>query len=80
MISEIYGKRKTRGVLRIGSFHPDPWNRHLAGWADATSWSPVSNAEFDHAFGQTALAVGVSMAAYLLAQFIDVRIFHFGNP
>ena len=47
----------------------------LAGWADAT-WSPVSNAEFDHAFGQTALAVG-ALAAHLLAQFIDVRIFHF---
>jgi uncharacterized integral membrane protein (TIGR00697 family) len=49
----------------------------VAGWADATSWSPVSNSEFDHVFGQTALAVGASMAAYLLAQFIDVRIFHF---
>ena len=79
MISEIYGKRKanfvvmsglaasimTLGVVTVG------------GWAEATAWSPVSNSEFDHVFGQTALAVGASMAAYLLAQFIDVRIFHF---
>ena len=79
MISEIYGKRKANlvvfsglaaSILTLGIVT-------LAGWADATSWSPVSNAEFDHAFGQTALAVGASMAAYLLAQFIDVRIFHF---
>ena len=49
----------------------------LAGAVEATGWSPVSGDEFDHVFGQTALAVGASMAAYLLAQFIDVRIFHF---
>jgi hypothetical protein len=37
----------------------------------------VDNAAFDHVFGQTALAVGASMAAYLLAQSLDVQIFHF---
>ena len=48
----------------------------LAG-GDRGGWSPVNDAEFDHVFGQTALAVGASMAAYLVAQFIDVRFFHF---
>ena len=43
----------------------------------AAEWSPVSNAEFDHVFGSTIVAVSASMAAYLLAQFLDVRLFHF---
>jgi uncharacterized integral membrane protein (TIGR00697 family) len=49
----------------------------LAEFADATSWSPVSNEEFHHVFGVTFIAVGASMAAYLAAQFIDVQLFHF---
>ena len=79
LISEIYGKRKANlvvisglaaSVMTLGIVS-------VAGAAEATSWSPVSNEEFDHVFGQTLLAVAASMSAYLLAQFIDVRIFHF---
>jgi uncharacterized integral membrane protein (TIGR00697 family) len=43
----------------------------------AADWSPVSNAEFDHVFGSTVVAVSASMTAYLLAQFLDVRLFHY---
>ena len=79
MISEIYGKRKANLVVLSGlaASIMTLGVVTLGGWAEATVWSPVSNEEFDHVFGQTALAVGASMAAYLLAQFIDVRIFHF---
>ncbi|MEO0405059.1 MAG: queuosine precursor transporter, partial [Bacteroidota bacterium] len=33
--------------------------------------------QFSHVFGQTGIAVLASMSAYLVAQFIDIRIFHF---
>ena len=79
LISEIYGKRKANLVVLSGlaASLMVLLIVSLAGAVEATGWSPVSGAEFDHVFGQTALAVGASMAAYLLAQFIDVRIFHF---
>ena len=79
LISEIYGRRKANLVVLSGlaASIMTLGIVTLAGAAEATSWSPVTNAEFDHVFGQTSLAVGASMAAYLLAQFIDVRIFHF---
>ena len=79
LISEIYGKRKANLVVLSGlaASLMVLVIVSLAGAVEATAWSPVSGAEFDHVFGQTALAVGASMAAYLLAQFIDVRIFHF---
>lgn len=37
----------------------------------------MTDREFDHVFGSTVAGVGASMVAYLLAQFLDVRIFHF---
>ena len=79
LISEIYGKRKANLVVLSGlaASLMVLLIVSLASAVEATGWSPVSGAEFDHVFGQTALAVGASMAAYLLAQFIDVRIFHF---
>ena len=45
--------------------------------APATSWSPIGDATFKKVFGFTFIAVGASLAAYLLAQFLDVQIFHF---
>lgn len=79
MISEIFGKRKANLVVLSGLAASIVVLLiiSMASAANATAWSPVSNQEFDHVFGQTALAVGASMAAYLLAQLIDVRIFHF---
>ena len=49
----------------------------LAEVSTATDWSPVSDQEFSKVFGLTGAAVGASMAAYLAAQFIDIRLFHF---
>ena len=79
LISEIYGKRKANLVVLSGlaASVMTLLVITVAGQATATSWSPVTDGQFDHVFGQTALAVGASMAAYLLAQFFDVRIFHF---
>ena len=79
LISEIYGKRKANLVVLSGlaASVMTLLVITVAGQATATSWSPVTDGQFDHVFGQTALAVGASMSAYLLAQFFDVRIFHF---
>ena len=79
LISEVYGRKRADDVVKAGLAASilTLLVITLAGAAPATEWSPVTNGEFDHVFGQTALAVGASMAAYLLAQLLDVRIFHF---
>ena len=79
LISEIFGKKRADDVVKGGLFASvfTLVIITMAGYAPATEWSPVNNGEFDHVFGQTVLAVGASMAAYLIAQFLDVRIFHF---
>jgi len=79
VISEIYGRRKANLVVLSGlaASLVTLGIVTVAGVTEAATWSPVTNAEYDHVFGQTVLAVGASMAAYLLAQLFDVRIFHF---
>ena len=79
LISEIYGKRRANHVVVAGlvASVATLGMVTLAGAVPATDWSPVDNAAFDHVFGQPARAVGASMAAYLLAQSLDVQIFHF---
>ncbi|MBL6645273.1 MAG: queuosine precursor transporter [Flavobacteriales bacterium] len=79
LISEVFGKKRADDVVK-GGLVASVFTLGIitiAGGASATAWSPVSDGEFDHVFGQTLLAVGASMAAYLIAQFLDVRIFHF---
>ena len=49
----------------------------IANFLPATNWSPVNNKMFKLVFGNTILAVGASMLAYLCAQLIDIRIYHF---
>ncbi|MDP4989100.1 MAG: queuosine precursor transporter, partial [Polaribacter sp.] len=43
----------------------------------ATSWSQVNDGMFVNVFGAAPLAVLASMMAYLFAQFIDIRVYHF---
>jgi uncharacterized integral membrane protein (TIGR00697 family) len=49
----------------------------VANGVPATAWSPVGDDTFNHVFGLTGVAVSASMIAYLLAQLIDIRIYHF---
>jgi uncharacterized integral membrane protein (TIGR00697 family) len=49
----------------------------LAQAAPQAAFSPVSSAEFTKVFGLYGPAVLASMTAYLTAQFIDIRVFHF---
>jgi hypothetical protein len=49
----------------------------LADAMTQTKWSPISGDTFHKVFGLYGSAVFASMIAYLTAQFIDIRIFHF---
>jgi uncharacterized integral membrane protein (TIGR00697 family) len=49
----------------------------IADFTPAIENSPINNKIFHQVFGLSPLAVFASMIAYLFAQFIDIRIFHF---
>lgn len=79
IISEIYGRKKANQVVMAGLF-ATVFVLGIVMVAEsvvATSWSPVDDGTFSKVFGLTGVAVGASMLAYLLAQFIDIRVFHF---
>ena len=79
ILSEIYGKKKTTnvvisgffasvfilGVLWLGSIFP------------AIEQSHVDDATYNTVFANSYRVVFSSMAAYLIAQFADVRLYHF---
>jgi len=79
LISEIYGKKRANQVVVIGVFASlfSLLIIHVADAVPATSWSPVNNELFGKVFGNTFVAVFASMMAYLLAQFVDIQIYHF---
>ncbi len=79
VISEVYGRRRANRVVLAGVF-ASIFSLAIvivSSSAQATEWSPLSNVEFDKAFNYTFIAVSASMAAYLLAQLLDVQLFHF---
>ncbi len=79
ILSEIFGEVRTRkvvwagfaaalftlGILAIGGVYP------------AIDQSVVSNEVYNTVFKNSYRLIFASMIAYLIAQFIDVRIFHF---
>jgi len=79
IISEVYGKKKANQVVTAGIF-ASLFSLILVYVADvvpATTWSPIDDLLFNKVFGATAIAVFASMMAYLLAQYIDIQLFHF---
>lgn len=79
IISEIYGAKRANRVVVAGLFASVfvLGVVTIADMSTATDWSPVNDAEFSKVFGLTTASVAASMAAYLAAQFIDIRLFHF---
>lgn len=79
LISEIYGKKRANQVVVTGIFASlfSLLIIFISNAVPATNWSPVQNDLFSTVFGNTALAVFASMMAYLLAQFVDIQIYHF---
>ena len=79
IVSEVYGKRKANQLVTAGIFASffSLAIVLIADYVPATNWSPIDDGIFSKVFGATSIAVFASMMAYLLAQFIDIQIFHF---
>lgn len=79
VISEIYGRRKANQVVIAGIFASffSMGIILVANYLPAIENSPISNETFTQVFGLSPIAVLASMLAYLIAQFVDIRIFHF---
>ena len=79
LISEIYGKKKANQVVIAGIFASffSMGIVLLAVAVPVMENSPLSNNDFEKVFSLSPLAVLASMLAYLAAQFVDIRIYHF---
>ncbi|MAZ01425.1 MAG: hypothetical protein CMP58_04485 [Flavobacteriales bacterium] len=79
VISEIFGQKKAQQVVIAGfcaaifTFIVITISSKIPSFKD----SPVNDQIFSQVFGLTGPAVLASMTAYLIAQYIDVKIFHF---
>jgi uncharacterized integral membrane protein (TIGR00697 family) len=79
LISEIYGRRAANRVVIAGIFASffSMGILLVAGVVPALPNSPIDDATFTKVFALSPIAVLASMMAYLFAQFIDIRIYHF---
>ena len=79
LISELYGQKRANQVV-VSGFFASVFTTFLvliSVNAFAVEWSPIDDITFKKVFGLTGPAFFASMVAYLTAQLIDVRIFHF---
>lgn len=78
-ISEIYGKKRANQVVVAGIFASvfSMLIILISNITPAMETSPISNDMFNTVFGLSPLGVLASMLAYLTAQFIDIKIYHF---
>ena len=79
LISELYGQKKANLVVFAGFVASVfvllfLW---LGGQFSSIPSSPVDNQTYNDVFRNAWRIIAASMIAYLVAQFIDVRIFHF---
>lgn len=79
ILSEIYGQKKTQRVVFAGFFSSVLvlgilWLGHTF---PAIENSPVNNEGYTAVFKSSGRVIFSSMIAYLAAQFVDVRLFHF---
>ena len=79
LISEIYGQKRANEVVVAGIFASffSIGILLVASAAPAIPSSPIDDTTFTQVFSLSPLAVLASMIAYLLAQFVDIRIYHF---
>lgn len=79
LISEIYGQKKANQIVVAGIFASffSIGIILLATLVPAIPNSPIDDSTFSNVFSLSPLAVLASMIAYLVAQFIDIKIYHF---
>ena len=79
VLSEFYGRRRVSQLVTAGFFA----SAFVVGLVavstlvPAASWSMVDDATFELVFGIQTIAVAASMGAYLGAQYLDIRLFHY---
>lgn len=78
IISELYGKQKANQVVTAGLL-ASLFMLLIVTVSDKIPSAPfgVGSEVFSQVFGLSSAAVFASMMAYLFAQYIDVRLFHF---
>ena len=79
VLSEFFGRRRVSQLVTSG-FFASVFVVALvavAGAVPAAPWSEVDDATFDRVFGLQTIAVAASMGAYLGAQYLDIRLFHY---
>ena len=79
VLSEFYGRRRVSQLVTAGFFASIfvVGLVALSNALPAASWSAVDDATFELVFGIQAVAVAASMCAYLGAQYLDIRLFHY---
>ena len=79
LISEIYGQKKANQVVVAGIFASffSITIILISNSVPALESSPINDETFSNVFSLSGLAVLASMLAYLFAQFIDIKIYHF---
>ena len=79
ILSELYGRKRTTHVVLSGLVASIfvlfiLW---LGAQFPATGNSPISDVQYNEVFQKAPKVIGASMLAYIVAQLIDVRLFHF---
>jgi len=79
ILSELYGRKRTTHVVLSGLVASIfvlfiLW---LGAQFPATRNSPISDVQYNEVFQKAPKVIGASMLAYIVAQLIDVRLFHF---
>ena len=79
LISEIFGKKKANQIVTAGIFASffSMVIILIAEVVPAIDSSPIDNQTFSKVFALSPIAVLASMIAYLLAQYVDIAIYHF---
>jgi len=79
LIFEIYGQKKANQVVVAGIFASffSITIILISNYVPALESSPINDETFSNVFSLSGLAVLASMLAYLFAQFIDIKIYHF---
>ncbi|SNR29127.1 hypothetical protein SAMN04488009_0888 [Maribacter sedimenticola] len=79
LISEIYGRKMANQIVTAGIFASffSMGIIIVADIAPAIPSSPIDDQTFTKVFALSPIAVLASMIAYLLAQYVDVAIYHF---
>ncbi len=79
ILSEIYGRKRTNQVVMMGFFALifTLFILWLGSQFSSIETSPLSDDLYQKAYGNSWRVIASSMAAYIVAQMVDVRLFHF---